>query len=415
MNQVQSHKNKWDPPLFKYFYLVRIAMLMLICIDYFHIIPDTAWWKIPVIALSMIVLACNHLVFQFNKIVQSEYYKISMAIDFFVASFLGYIEPGIEHPYFILYGIIIITLWLSARSEKEVYKLLIGMAVLWICLLIYTYTQVNMIGLTDFFINLGFLAFCYFAGYLIRHYQRVQMQIRNLYEKLEESHLALQDTHEQLRSYANQIEDLIATREQNRIAREIHDTVGHTMTALLVQLQVAKKLVDRDPIKSKETLVISEDLARSALQDVRTAVRALKEENRESGSFLDGVRKLLMDFSDMSEMKTTLQIEGEFTNMSIALQSAIYRIIQESLTNAKRHGNATEANVFLVNQDQEIQLCIQDNGKGAPLVAPSFGLQGMRERVHELGGTVQFTTEPSMGFQVQVRIPLKQQVWSYGG
>jgi hypothetical protein len=52
MNQVQSHKNKWDPPLFKYFYLVRIAMLMLICIDYFHIIPDTAWWKIPVIARS---------------------------------------------------------------------------------------------------------------------------------------------------------------------------------------------------------------------------------------------------------------------------------------------------------------------------------------------------------------------------
>jgi signal transduction histidine kinase len=232
---------------------------------------------------------------------------------------------------------------------------------------------------------------------------------------LDTSHSALQEAHEQLGSYARQVELLTATRERNHIAREIHDTVGHTMTSLLVQLQVARKLQAKDPSGSQEALLRCEELARSALQEMRLSVRTLQAEGESAVSLLDALRNLIADFSQLSEMETELQVQGLPSRVPTTLEPALYRIIQESLTNAKRHGQAASARVFLECTAEEVRLEIVDDGLGSGDFAPGFGLMQMRERVSEQGGNLSFSSEKGKGFAVRVSFPLQEQTWRYGG
>jgi signal transduction histidine kinase len=401
------------PPLFSYFFVLRFLMLILLCVDYLWIIPDDLTWIRGYVWISMVLFTVNHFLLQFHSSIGNNYYLQLIAIDFLVASGFGFLYPGFEHPFPIFYGILLVTLILAAQNKAEIRFGLLVMVLVWGAILLYTFIRLGYFQLIMLVNNAGFVLFSYLAGYLIRHYQRSQLQILELYEELEQSHQALQEAHQQLQSYARQVEELTEVRERNRIAREIHDTVGHTMTALLVQLQVAKTCMQRDPTKLDETLHVSEELARSALQNVRLSVRALKEEKNQS--FLDTLRKLVSDFSEMTGTQAILQVEGDLARISVTLQSTIYRIIQESLTNAKRHGDATEVCVELRIDQEEIRLDIADNGTGTNSIAPSFGLQGMRERVQEFGGSIQFVSETGCGFQVFVRFPLYQQVWKYGG
>lgn len=260
-----------------------------------------------------------------------------------------------------------------------------------------------------------FIVYGAVVGGLIRKLQLAQKKVADQYELLSTSHQELSKVHEQLRSYSKQVEELTVIRERNRIAREIHDTVGHKMTALLVQLQLAREFMNIDIEKSKDTIQNCEGLARNALEEIRTSVRTLHEDEGINTTLLATIQNVLKDFSHMTHIEVSLEINGDPSAAPTSIQPAITRIIQESLTNSKRHGNATKCHISIHCSKDFIQLSIHDNGKGVTKIKPSFGLINMRERVMEHGGSIQYESIEGQGFLVKVEFPLKQFSWRIGG
>lgn len=393
------------PFTFQILNTLRILMLLLFSGTYFFYGDGPTEWQQVYIIIAMCLFVINH----FARCVSSNrYFLWCTALDFLLATGFGVAFLGLGYPYELFYGIIGVTLLIGTDNKRILYVaagllVLVWSAILWM--------EISLMGSVHFLntaINFGFVIFSALVGSLIRYFMLSRQKVGELYERLEESHQAL-------REYAKQVEVLTAISERNHIAREIHDTVGHSMTALLVQLQAARKLQARDLELSEQALMRCEELARSALQQVRLSVRALREEEAQPISLVESVRQLLADFAEMTGVQTELQAQGQFSAVPESLKPIIYRIVQESLTNAKRHGNASSAVVRIKSSEQEVLIVIEDDGQGVAEVVPGFGLINLRERVMELGGTVLFITQSGSGFRTEVCFPLKEQSWKFGG
>lgn len=218
----------------------------------------------------------------------------------------------------------------------------------------------------------------------------------------------LATAHEQLRQYALRIEDLAAVQERNRIAREIHDSLGHTLTAQNIQLQTAVKLWQRDSKKAHSFLQQAQQLAATAMQEVRRSVRTLREDAVEEPPLEKAIAHLVHDFQQGTGITISTQIEGE-TIICPQMSKALHRIIQEALTNIRKHAQATQVSIQLSTTSEQVNLMIQDNGRGFDPELQSgdgFGLQGMRERVAALNGVLSLATEPGAGCRIIIKLPL---------
>jgi signal transduction histidine kinase len=213
--------------------------------------------------------------------------------------------------------------------------------------------------------------------------------------------------HEQLRQYALQIEELAAVQERNYIAREIHDSLGHTLTAQNIQLQTAAKLWQRDPNKAHTFLQQAQQLAATAMQEVRRSVRALREDSEEP-PLEEAIAHLVNDFQQGTGIAISTSIKGQ-TIICTRTGKALHRIVQEALTNIRKYAQATQVNIRLSTTATDVNLVIEDNGQGFDPNQQSngFGLQGMRERVAAVGGVLQLETEPGSGCCIIVKIPLQ--------
>lgn len=387
-------------------------MLLLTSGSYLFTDAELKEWQIIFVLSSMFLFVATHLLHFSQR--TTRYYLWWSAIDFVTSSLYGIVFP--ESSLFqINFGIIGVTLLIFTDNRKYLSFAAISLTVVWALLWRLQYLQTGTVNFINFLINFGYVLNSILVGALIRHLLLARQKISEQYEALEESHRALQEAHDTLYNYTSQVEQLTAARERNHIAREIHDTVGHAMTALLVQLQAARMLQEHDAAKSNETLLRCEELARSALQQVRLSVRALREEEGAQLTVIESIQNLLGDFSEMTGVSVSLQLEGDPSHISASLQLTLYRIIQESLTNAKRHGNASAADITIRCDNRQIELEIHDNGQGTGEVTAGFGLTNIRERVQEQGGTVRFATEKGAGFHVTVIFPLQKQMWRYGG
>lgn len=407
----QEHQQKL-PITFYFMRELRLIMLLLIGGSYIFSNETITYWKIVFVVAAMLAFTLTHFLHFNNRM--TKYHLVWTSIDFIITIIFGIIFPTLTL-YQINFGIIGITLLIFTNNRRTIQIASFLFALAWIYLWTLDYLYTGHFHFLDMLINLGFVLNSSFVGIMVAYLFKARSKIAEQYEKLDQSHSELQETHDQLTIYAKQVEELTATSERNKIAREIHDTVGHTMTALIVQLQAARMLQQHDLRQSADTLNRCEDLARSVLQEVRLSVRALRDEGENHLSIVDTLRKLIKDFSDMTGMLTSLQVQGDLTWISTSLQPTIFRLIQESLTNAKRHGNASEATVTLHASDHQIEIAIIDNGKGAAEVVPGFGLINMRERVQEHSGFIEFETLKENGFRVQIVIPIHKKTWTYGG
>ena len=198
------------------------------------------------------------------------------------------------------------------------------------------------------------------------------------------------------------IEALSRDQERARLARELHDSIGHSLTALIMQLEIVKRSESGLSDSGKRGLDDAVGTARQTLTEVRSVVDALREDEGES-NFREMLKKLLKAYSE----KTRIQVEMDGENCLPAFLSRevldLYRIIQESLTNTARHGNATRIKIHWALDAEFLHLEIQDNGSGADAIVFGNGLKGMKERVRRLGGTIRFIGED--GFSTLIRIP----------
>jgi len=218
-----------------------------------------------------------------------------------------------------------------------------------------------------------------------------------------------------LQEYSAQVEELSVTRERNRIAREIHDTLGHALTLLAVQLETATQLEARGDPRLHEELLQARQVAKACLTEVRHSVEALRPDEASAGSLQEQLRKLVAEFeTTCRQTRITLDLEEATHPLHPELCLTLYRCAQEALTNIRKHAHATKVLLRLSTsggEEGQVELTVLDNGQGGPPEhehrASGFGLRGMRERVALLDGTLRAGPQPGHGWRVDVVLPLK--------
>lgn len=219
----------------------------------------------------------------------------------------------------------------------------------------------------------------------------------------------LSAANEQLRQYALRIESQATLQERNRIARDIHDSLGHSLTALNVQLETALKLWSSDPEKAINFLAQAKKLGSTALQDVRHSVSTMRSNPLLGMSLENEITSLTKELERSTNISAICDIELKCFLPS-ELNIVIYRIIQEAMTNITKYANATEVNIKLQALPTELVLIIQDNGKGfnTNQNTTGFGIQGMRERTLAQGGKFEINTFPRKGCRITAKFPLQR-------
>jgi signal transduction histidine kinase len=215
----------------------------------------------------------------------------------------------------------------------------------------------------------------------------------------------LREANEKLREHAAQAEELAATRERNRLAREIHDGLGHCLTVVHVQLEAARSTLGRDPDRSAAALDKAQSMNHLALQEVRRSVSALRSSPLQGRPLGDALRELVAE-NRAAGLDAELAVSGEARVLSPQASSALYRAAQEGLTNARKHARPESARVTLdYRAGDRVRLVVADDGPGAGNATEGFGLLGLRERAQLLGGTVAVRTAPGEGFTLEVEVP----------
>jgi len=229
--------------------------------------------------------------------------------------------------------------------------------------------------------------------------------------RLEKTLRELEESHVQLTAYSARVAELSAEAERNRLARDIHDSLGHHLTAIAVQLEKAAAFRDRDRATAGQALADARSSARQALDDVRMSVRALRGDQpppRLTVMLADLVRQ-----AAAGQQRVTLTVTGDEGSISAAAHAVLYRSAQEALTNARRHSGAQEITVSATFGDREARLVVTDDGHGFDLGrhengaagGAGFGLLGMRERAALAGGHAQIDSWPRRGTTVTVTVP----------
>jgi signal transduction histidine kinase len=207
--------------------------------------------------------------------------------------------------------------------------------------------------------------------------------------------------HEQLRQYALRIENQATLQERTRIARDIHDSLGHSLTALNVQLETAVKLWSTDPTKAASFLTQAKRLGSTALQDVRHSVSAMRSDPLQGKSLSEAISALALEFKRSTHIAPICNILLD-RSLPPELNIVIYRIVQEALTNITKYAEATEVKIQLQAIQDQLILIIQDDGKGFEVKqnTTGFGIQGMRERTLAQGGKFEINSLQNSGCKI---------------
>jgi signal transduction histidine kinase len=236
---------------------------------------------------------------------------------------------------------------------------------------------------------------------------------RILAEKQAKEELAI--ANQRIRSYALKAEENGSLQERNRIAREIHDSLGHSLTALNLHLEMALKLSQIQPEKSREVLTEAKRLGSIALKDVRQSVSTLRSDPLQKLDLSSAIYKLADEFQLSNQIRPACYLDVP-ANLPQPIATTIYRIIQEALTNISKHAQASQVTIEIQTLLTELKLQIVDNGCGFIPTnnLTGFGLQGMRERVLSLQGKFEIISTPDTdpdslhpsGCQIIIIIPL---------
>ncbi len=235
---------------------------------------------------------------------------------------------------------------------------------------------------------------------------QMQMNEQRAREKAERLTRDLEAANRQLAEYASQAEELAATQERNRLAREIHDHIGHYLTIVNVQIEAAKVTLDSDPKRALGSLNKAQELAQKGLASVRESVAALRVSPLENRSLEEAI-SALVDETQATGITAKFNVLGEQRVVDEKTTLALYRAAQEGLTNVCKHAHASRVDVQLdFSRADKTRLSIRDDGVGAADTSSGFGLIGIRERAHLLGGEFNVETQPGRGFQLEVSIPI---------
>ncbi len=196
-----------------------------------------------------------------------------------------------------------------------------------------------------------------------------------------------------------ELEKITRDSERIRISRDIHDTLGHEMTAMIMQLEMASRLIEKDTLQTKDIIESAKRAARESLSKVREIVESLREPH--SNLELD-IRQLILKFGEQTGLMIEYKLDGDFVKLKY--KECLYFLIQESLTNTSRHSDSKEIKIELVSIGQKMKFKIKDQGTHHDENSRGYGLKGMIERVNQCDGKIDIYFDK--GFVIEGYLPL---------
>lgn len=343
-----------------------------------------------IIALSLLVVTNSQLrLLTKNK----NLIIISLIIDVLLISAVSSRYLGF---FYLILLVTLIDACFKLRAEA------LPMAVLASTGLIFSLTRIYSLELV--LIITGIYLVLFFILLQLRHELYLREDVELLYDQIRKNNYELENAGARLLAYSKQVEQIAQLEERNRISRELHDSIGHSLTGILMQVDAARQLVKINQDTGLE-------LINSAYQNISKSIETLK----------DTVQKIrptafqfhfasLQDMADKFSLATQVNIElgysGTPCQLYPSVETVLYQNIQEALTNAVRHGKANNIQIHLTYYPDHTEVLIADDGVGAEHVTKGFGLTGMEERIELIGGSLNFNGVN--GFTIHMSIPREE-------
>ena len=385
-------------------YLVTIIYIVLVTALLFCALENiNAPWRAVYVSLGIITS------FTFKQLLIRLEYKSKYLFYFLIAAdiamtvYLSMITIGTS--YRIFYYVIMYEVIFNMKKVRAFF-VCIGLYALDLSVNYYRIGKVNIVlFLKQALYYLPVVLLIAVVLFLVKYIIEVNLNLFEARSKLEASNVELRDAYKSLKTAYRKNEDYLIMQEKNELAREIHDTVGHTLTTALVEMEAAKILMDSSGLpdsniqQSSQKLGAAVKQVRKGLNEVRNSVSALNNKN------VDYYKKMINLIDDVKK-HTEVVIRYDIDDISCEseeLKKCIFRALQEGITNSIRHGDSS-AVVFKLKYGKDyLFFSLEDNGEGCGFYKNGFGLSAMEERVKDAYGDMEVMTEPGEGFNIYIK------------
>ena len=243
----------------------------------------------------------------------------------------------------------------------------------------------------------------------------------SLVKQLEQRNTELEEAHRQLAQSAAQEQELAVLRERTRLAREMHDTIGHALVLISVKLEAAQRLRERDPERCDRELESTKQIARETMTALRASIANLRSPALEHEQISEAISHTASELAQRTSLHVTCTIQAGIDHLSEAIKETLWKVSQEALTNIEKHAHASQVQMQISQQNETLLLYIHDDGIGLPqtVYQPEkdgqlayrglnghYGLRGMLERIEAVGGHLTLHSGKEQGTTIEVELPL---------
>lgn len=361
-------------------------MLIIIAISYIAIHYEAATgdrlFRIQIMIILYIVIGLVRSYLLNNTKTKLISFIIELSLVFLLEMQTKYI---INYAFNVFYILILFEISISLSKKLMI---LIGTITVSISLVKY----INMLTIVSNYSKITETLFFAFISIFILIIIIIFKYYKEEKEKTEELNAKLVESLEK-------IEELTLIKERNRIASELHDSIGHKLTGLIMQLEMAEYYIDNSKQETRKLIIQSKQNSRDSLKELREVVEALKEPCLK-GDFIPLIRELSNKFSQMTKIEVNLNNSGREIKLTPEAKIVLYKIIQEALTNSAKHGNVKKVDIIINYLKDKIEIIIKDDGIGCNQIIKGNGLDGITKKVESLNGIVSFNGDN--GFEIKL-------------
>lgn len=318
--------------------------------------------------------------------------RLALVLEVILAIPLIYFTGGVPFP---ILGLTAMEISLEANRtlSSSLFAILLGA----------TFLLLPKVNSVTWLHDVLFVTLCYVAFRVLMEEFSRKIKAQNLYDELHQSQKKLSEAYKELEFYADSIEEVTLLRERNRISRDIHDSVGHDLSTILIQLGALERLT-KDDDRLAPLVHRLHDFSKESLGHVRAAVRGLKPSHYNLDPIIM-IQNLLHQHKRMTGTDSNMSLSKNNWHLSEDQGAVLYRAVQEFLANANKYSKATLIRLVISFSEDEVLVSLADNGVGAEKVVKGFGLTSMTERVEELGGKLTLWTAPGEGYKAKIILP----------
>jgi signal transduction histidine kinase len=375
-------------------------------------------WHVPVYAISsFLLLTCSGLVkrriSESQPVLTFMLFLLDIALTFFIAYNLNFSYKGLflflgVGAFFFIANLPLRYLAIALVMLGYIFSDFDIISVRWNLVSLQDYigfygtsAQIPLYSIRSTLESLNLMMVILFFQFLI------QSKIRENKEFIKVNN-ELSDKLHQLEILQGKLEESARLKERNRLAHEIHDILGHSLTSISTGLEACIELSRTATGELHRRLVKIKSVTDKGLTDIRRSVRELKSDAIEKSSLLSAVQDLINDANALGDRSVGFIIIGNAVGMEDDEEQTVYRLVQESLTNSFKHSASKKIDVTLHYTKQQLSVIIADDGKGCAKVVKHFGLEHIEEQIALLGGKVHFDTGENQGFRTFATIPLRK-------